>query len=304
MQHALLNRFQATLLGAVLGEAIGLQHQKNPALKLGSLSKKSVPKLQWAPLTRFCTQQLIHHNRFEGIDLFKQPIPQTTGEAMIALLPVALFFHEDRLKLWQNLAYAAGWENSEIVQPELFAVGCTIAAALQEKLDPLTLIPTVITHLKPLIGMEETTTTQQLQRVQRLLDEQAGLETALTTLMSQEVNPDIGLALYCFLSTPHDLRLALLRSAQTGARSSVICAITGALSGAFNSMSGIPIEWQLAIGSWETPSQEITTQSELLDLANRLLARWAGVYNPLTFSKEFRQLLPAIAAPQVIRKAM
>jgi hypothetical protein len=283
MQHALLNRFQATLSGAVLGEAIGLQHQKNPSLKLGSVSKKSVPKLQWAPLTRLYTQQLIHHNRFESIDLSKQPIPQTTSEAMIALLPMALFFHEDRLKLWQNLEYAAGWEDSAIVQQEF---------------------PTVITQIKSLSGTEETTTTQQLQRVQRLLDEQAGLETALTTLMSQEVSPDVGLALYCFLSTPNDLRLALLRSAQTGARSSVICAITGALSGAFNSMSGIPIEWQLAIDSWETPSQSMMTQSELLDLANRLLASWAGVYNPLTFSKEFRQLLPAIAAPQVIRKAM
>ncbi|MCY7275290.1 MAG: ADP-ribosylglycohydrolase family protein [Phormidesmis sp. CAN_BIN44] len=303
MQHALLNRFQATLLGAVLGEAIGLQYQKNPSLKLGSVSKKSLLKLQWAPLTYSYTQQIIHHNRFETVDFFKQPIPQTTAEAMIALLPVALFFHEDRLKLWQNLEHAAGWENSAIVQPELFVVGCTIAAALQERLDPLTLIPTVITHLKSLSGMEETTTTQQLQRVQRLLDEQAGLETALTTLMSQEVNPDVGLALYCFLSTPNDLRLALLRSAQTGARSSVVCAITGALSGAFNSMIGIPIEWQFAIDSWETPSQEITTQSEL-DLANRLFASWAGVYNPLTFSKEFGQLLPAIAAPQVIRKAM
>ncbi len=303
MQHALLNRFQATLLGAVLGEAIGLQHQKNPSLKLGSVSKEPVPKLQWAPLTYFYAQQLIQHNRFEIADLFKEQIPQTTAEAMIALLPVALFSHEDRSKLWQNLEHPAILGNSKLDPLELFAVGCTIAAALQETLDPLTLIPAVSTHLKSLSGDEETAI-QQLQRVQRLLNEQAGLETAVTLLTSQTINPEIGLALYCFLSTPHDLRLALMRSAQTGARSAVICAITGALSGAFNSMSGIPIEWQLALDSWVTPSQEVITQFELLELANRLLASWSGVYDPLTFSKEFGQLLPAIAAPQVIRKAM
>ncbi len=303
MQHALLSRFQATLLGAVLGEAIGLQHQKNPALKLGFISKQSMPNLQWAPLTYFYTQQLIQHNRFETV-LFQEPIPQTSGEAIIALLPVALFFHEDRLKLWQKLEYATGWRSSNIEPLDMFAIGCAIAAALQETLDPLTLIPTLITDLRSLNPIEETTTIQQLQRVQRLLDEQAGLEMAITSLTSQAIHSEIGLALYCFLSTPHDLRLALMRSAQTGARSSIICAITGALSGAFNSTNGIPIEWQLAIDSWEPPLHPVLTQSELLELANQLLASWSGVYNPLTFSKEFGQCLPAIAAPQVIRKAM
>ena len=295
MQYALLHRFQATLLGAVLGETIGLH-------PLQHLNRKSLPKLQWAAVTRFYTQQFLQHNRFDAAEFCEKLMPKTAGETTIALLPVALFFHEDRLKLRQMLNQVAE-QHSAIAQPPSFAVGCAIAEALQEKLDPLTLIPTIITDLQSQ-SRDETASIDQLEQVQKLLNEQAGLETALDRLTSNsDHDATIGLAFYCFLSTPHDLRLALLRAAQTGGRSSIVGALTGALSGAFNSMSGIPIEWQLALDSWEAPSEQIVTQSDLLEMANRLLASWSGVYNPLTSSKEFRQVA-AIAAPQVIRKAM
>ena len=304
MQYALLHRFQATLFGAVLGETIGLEYCNTLPLKPRQVFRKSQPKLQWAALTQFYTQQFLQPNRFDPVEFCEgEPMPKTTGETIVALLPVALFFHEDRLKLWQMLKQGAVWQPSTLARQESFAVGCAIADALQEKLDPLTLIPTVITYLQSLSRAETATCIDQLEQVQRLLDQQAGLETAIDRLTTtSDHDPAIGLAFYCFLSTPHDLRLALLRAAQTGA-SPIVGALTGAVSGAFNSMSGIPIEWQLGLDCWETPSEQIATQSHLLDLADRLLASWSGVYNPLTFSKEFRQVV-AIAAPQVIRKAM
>ena len=302
MQYALLHRFQATLFGAVLGETIGLYplYSKSPHPRLKQVSKNR-PKLQWAALTQFYTQQVIQYNRSDLAKFDEEPMPKTAAETTIALLPIALFFHEDRSKLWQMLKQAM-WQHSTIAQQESFAVGCAIADALQEKLDPRTLIPTILTDIKSL-GKDETDILQ-LEQVQRLLDEQAGLETALDRLTTISDNDAaIGLAFYCFLSTPHDLRLALLRAAQTGTRSPIVGALTGALSGAFNSMSGIPINWQLALNSWETPSGQMVAQSDLLDLADCLLASWSGVYNPLISSKEFRQVA-AIAAPQVIRKAM
>ena len=302
MQHALLHRFRATLLGAVLGETIGLHHlPRTPYLGLRQASK-SHPKLQWAALTQFYTQRVLQHNRFDSTEFCGESMPERAGETAIALLPIALCFHEDRSKLWQMLKQAM-WQRSSIAQQESFAVGCAIAAALQEKLDPLTLIPTIITDLKSL-SRDETASIDQLEQVQRLLDEQAGLETALDRLMMDSDNDAaIALAFYCFLSTPHDLRLALLRSTQVGTRSSTVCALTGALSGAFNGMSGIPIEWQSALDSWETPSEQVVTQLDLLDLADCLFASWSGVYSPLLSSEEFRQVA-AIAAPQVIRKTM
>lgn len=149
MQYALLHRFQATLLGAVLGEAIGLHHLKPPHSGLKQVSRKSPPKLQGAALTQFYTQQFLQHNRFDSVECCEEPIPKTAGETIVALLPIALFFHEDRLKLWQMLKQAM-WQHSPIAQQESFAVGCAIADALQEKLDPLTLIPTIIIYLKSL----------------------------------------------------------------------------------------------------------------------------------------------------------
>ncbi len=154
------------------------------------------------------------------------------------------------------------------------------------------------------MSRDATNSSHPFEQVQRLLDEQAGLETACDRVSTNsDHDAAIALAFYCFLSTPYDLRLALLRAAQTGPCAPLVGALTGALSGAFNSLSGIPIDWQLALDAWEISSEEITTQPELLNLANCLLARWSGVYEPLTFSKEFGQV-PAIAAPQVIRRVV
>ncbi len=146
MQYALLHRFQATLFGAVLGEAIGLQRLRPnmPALGRRSGSKTPQTRLQWAALTQFYTQQMLQPTRFDRVEFGEKPLPKTAGETIVALLPIVLFFHEDRQKLEQTLKQTAVWQPSAIAQQESFAVAGAIADALQEKLDPHTLMATVI----------------------------------------------------------------------------------------------------------------------------------------------------------------
>ncbi|MGV0023475.1 ADP-ribosylglycohydrolase family protein [Phormidesmis priestleyi] len=282
MQYALSNRFQATLVGAALGEAWGMEtdlHQTS-----------FTQPLPLQTLTQHYLQQLLESRNLEPFEQ-KLSAPDVTGKMAIALLSVGLFFHEDRLKLWQNLERAiARVQDPQVDQQGVFAVEFAIAEILQERLDPFTLIPQLLTTLEVLDDAKSGPLIQQLCQVQTLLQEQAGLDTALKLrhsegAISSSYPPGVALAFYCFLSTPDNFRLSLLRAART--HQPVVCGLTGALSGAYNGLNGMPIEWRLAINHTETLSQ-----------AGHLLAHWSGVYNPT----DCEALTSAVAAPQVIRK--
>jgi hypothetical protein len=95
------------------------------------------------------------------------------------------------------------------------------------------------------------------------------------------------LAIYCFLSTPEDFRIAIRRAYQIEDRSQFICALTGILAGAYNSLTGIPLNGYIA------------TQERLqwLLTAQNLLTTWAGVYQPLSAAAPL-----TVASPQVIQR--
>ena len=134
------------------------------------------------------------------------------------------------------------------------------------------------------------------------------------------VNPEnfipIALAFYCFLNTPEDLRLSVVRAARCGIAGQLTCALTGALSGAYNGAAAIPVEWRqlsLAVASrslaeGQEPSVWGTgSELKLVELANNLFAVWAGVYNPTAGPDSWAILCEgnayarSVAAPYVIR---
>jgi ADP-ribosylglycohydrolase len=297
MQYALLNRFQATLVGSALGEAWAM----------GTICQTSITQpLPLQTLTQHYLKQLLQSPK-ASLEPLNQDLsaPEVTGKMAIALLSIGLFFHEDHLKLWQSLERAISLryppgvvkvQNPQIDQRGVFAVEFAIAEILQERLDPLTLIPQLLATLEALDNLDSPLILQ-LQQVQTLLTQQAGLEAALKLGRSEgaissryplggasRYPQEVALAFYCFLSTPDDFRLSLLRAARS--HRPVVCALTGALSGAYNGLHGMAIEWRLAIDLAETLSQ-----------AGHLLSHWSGVYNPTDFG-----LTSAVAAPQVIRK--
>ena len=139
--------------------------------------------------------------------------------------------------------------------------------------------------------------TQQLLQVQTLLNQQAGLERAIAVTRSTP----IALAFYCFLSSLEDFRLSTLRAAQTDYQPQITTAIAGALSGAYNSISGIPINWRMALSRFEAQQAgwEIT-EVEMLQVSDALVSVWSGVYDQLTHPTDSNSLA-AIASPRVIK---
>jgi len=231
-------------------------------------------------------------------------------EIVVASVPVAMLDREPETKLREKLNQIV-----EVCQGNLdvklnnLAVGYAIALGLKQKLDPETAIPKTISYLQ-----EEGPLVELLKEVQSLLEKRADLETAITKLsekakaMQETLSGptpslmSLPLAFYCFLSSPENWELAVLRAARTG-RGSQICAIVGTLSGVYNSIAGIPVAWRRSLDARPLKIQAMgeaaTGEAEIIKLATSLWALWCGVYNPEITDKI--EVVPAVAPSNVIR---
>lgn len=280
MQSALLYRFQAAMMGAIVGETIGIQASGRLPPRRYSLNE----------LMQFYAESLIDPNRIEDSSdpIFREPL--TNAEAAIALLPVFLYFHDDFTKLRQNVQTVLKvWQNLSLSELDLLAIAYTLSQAFQESLNPRRLVsPMFDALLAPPEGIPKL---QRLQQVETMVQQKMGLEdaTQLILTLSDATTGDaaIALALYCFLSTAGDFRLSILRAAQTRYQVPGVTALTGALSGAYNSTIAIPSDWRSVL-----PGQE-----EIQQLCTRLLASWSGMYH---LNEKHMQMVSAqsIAAPR------
>jgi ADP-ribosylglycohydrolase len=268
----------------------------------------------------------IYHPRSSEFQSLLNP-----SEAAVAALPSAMFFHENKAKLREKIMLAIEvWpnENKPEWETAILAVGYAIARTLKDKLDPATAIEQTIAYLKI-----DNALTELLLQVQILLQRGADLETATTHLCKSAtevrerqgegekklptesiVNPGnlipIALAFYCFLNTPEDLRLSVLRAARCGIAGQLTCALTGALSGAYNGAAAIPVEWRQVSSATLEPGSLVCGREpsfwgtgsdvKIVELANNLFAVWAGVYRP-DAGLDSAALARAVAAPYVIR---
>ena len=294
MRYPLSSRFRATLIGAAIGQTLVLpsisEDKENPGLT------------EWR-LAVLGTQSLIRLGRFDLDDwreAFGKMINCVSTKAIIYTLPLALLYHENETKLRQNLQLvAACWQDDQVNRDSALAVGYAIAQSLTEKLNVADLIPQTIAFLGP-----ETELAQQLVQVQLLLEQRAGLER-VRSLLGRQAQPTtpIALAFYYFLSTLEDLRLSVMRATQNVYQPQLTTAITGALSGAYNSTAGIPASLRMKLTGVDAKplaAWGMTNEAEMLRLADSLFAVWSGVYDQNSRSIELTQVA-AIAAPRVIR---
>ncbi|MEH2049678.1 ADP-ribosylglycohydrolase family protein [Nostoc sp.] len=312
MRYSPISRFKGTLLGVFLGESLtfggGIQFQS--CLDLGKMAVLGTQSL--IALGRLDLDDWIRRQQEESLHLAAtDDIPI---KIIIATLPVALFFHENPIKLRQNLLRVLNiWEDDPVVRDGTLAVAYAIALALTEKLDPLTLIPQTIAF----VGETPTSIPKKLLRVQNLLEQGVGLSRVQAEFArEEELSNTIAMAFYCFLSTLEDFRLAVLQATYndnsqvqdaTPRSSKATGAITGALSGAYNGIGGIPVNWQVLLLQSNHPVWGLTSFSQMLELTDAFVAMWSGVYdltlNPRELAEEGCEvaLLCVYAAPRVIR---
>jgi len=292
MRYPLINRYKGTLLGALLGEVLakGANQQDNfcsDVSKIAVLAVQSLIELGKLDIDNWLEGD---QTKYPDLDITDCILPK----AIIATLPVAVFFHENSANLRQNLLHLLQiWEDDPIVRDGTLAVGYAIAQCFREKLHPRTLIPEIIAF----IGETSTLLPQKLLKLNDLLNKGVGLESAQAEFSRQaEPSNAIAMAFYCFLSTLEDLPLAVLRAThqdniwrgETGnLNSQTITTITGALSGAYNSTTGIPAKWRVLLFLTNLASWELTNFSQVLELADALVAVWSGVYDPALYLKKY-----------------
>ncbi|GAX40381.1 hypothetical protein NIES4075_13460 [Tolypothrix sp. NIES-4075] len=302
MRYSLESRFKGTIVGAFLGDlASGSKEQPKNWHEIALLGVESLITTSQLNLDDWiCRQQA----EFPHLDTSCVSL-----KAIIATLPVALFYFDNTVKLRQNLSQAiAIWDSDLVVRDGTLAVGYAIALSLTEKLDIKTLIPQTIDF----IGETPSKLPQTLLKVNNLLLQGAGLERVQGSLSREEkLSKAVAMAFYCFLSTLEDFRLSILRATDNRDALPAIGAITGALSGAYNSITSIPVSWQMKLSSANSATSTASNRKQMIELADALVAVWSGAYDLVPYPKDLQQegcamfdkqgTLCVSAAPRVIR---
>ncbi len=256
MQHLLLARFQGALIG---GNIIYLSS--------GQITHNQL-MIDTTPALTAGINCLIDRGQFDIRDWSQNIIADITSpdQAVIAMLPLMLFFHEDRIKLREvMIAVSHAWDLDWETCSSAVAIGYIISRSLTESFDPSIVVAQLLDqtiNLHPLLF-------QELSLIDRLTDQSSSLHQVTQKLaVSAEptITPSVW-AIYCLITTPEDFSLAIRRAAQIEGRSLLTCALTGILAGAQNSLSEIPLNGFLATQK----------RSHWLSLAANLLATWAGV---------------------------
>ncbi len=317
MRYSINSRFRGTILGLAIGATLGKcdsrqylsslnatpkTHQTtvNQSLELQSYSSPS--DAQIINLAVAGMKSLIQKGRFDLEDWHHcvgKDLSFNLLHSIIAILPLALFFHENEIKLRSSieLALASVGQDDPESQAIALAVGYAIASCLQ----PSFHAPELISQTISFVG-EERVISKKLSQVKILLEQNAGIETVATTLKQHHPSSSLALAFYCWLSTVEDFRLCVGRVRQKSSQPQFTCAITGALSGAYNAMAGIPatLRQVLSPDSDLMSDGSMTTQKEMLRLCDELFAVWSGVYSQPNQPNDLTKVA-AIAAPLVIR---
>jgi ADP-ribosylglycohydrolase len=314
MRYSVVNRFRGTLLGAFLGESLASIDEKQPQ----SLETRNFPSLHWGKILVSGAESLIELGTFDSDDWLQRQQRESpkldackavSPNMILGTLPITLFFHDNTIKLRQNLLHAVKiWHDDPGVRDGTLAVSYALAQSLTEKLNPATLIPQTISFL----GETTTSLPQNLSKVNVLLEQGASLEKVQGSLNREEkLSHVVAMAFYCFLSTLEDYRLSILRATRNGIYPKATGAITGALSGSYNSITGIPVNWLCLQKQANSAASEPSSFSEMIKLADALMYVWSGVYDLALHSIEVRDsasamaqsatLSQAIASPRVIR---
>jgi hypothetical protein len=304
MKHLLLTRFQGALIGA---NTIYINpHQITP----NQLIIDTTPALMKG------ITSLIHHGRFDPQDWAKNIFADISSpeRAIVAMLPLMLFFHEDRVNLRETLINVShSWQLDWETCSSAVAIGYIISRSLTESFNPKTIIPQLLdemSNLHPLIFQELSMILPWRGSANdRLLEQSSSLHQIaqrLTTTPHPIVMPTV-LAIYCLLSTPEDFSLATRRAYHIEDRSQLTCALTGILAGAQNSLAGIPLNGYIATqdrAQWLIASESLLTSWAGVDRehSSSRSATSAGTIGLLPASSQPTVAYPlAVAAPQVIQ---
>lgn len=316
MRYCLANRFRGNWLGSIIGEALAGEQHQSARLKIVQYQPES-----WLA-ARNCLipnswsdgrHKLTGHSRTR-IQFESQPLPNSiqetrpqqkyqiesqlksdcanaypTDRLTVLLLPLLLFYFDNQNLLRQIVTQNNPWYSiSPEALEDVLTWGNTIALVFREKIE----VKHLIKQIKLSIKAKNTNLSKKLIIVEEALITGKSLTKVIKDLSSLEKHHQIPLALslYCFGSTPEDFSLAVSLAARTGKWALTTAALTGAIAGSYNGLTGIPINWRM----WGYQNREY---QQAMKQVNKLYNDWSGVYNLSLDNDDFR----VVAVPQTIQ---
>jgi hypothetical protein len=313
----LLSRFQGAFVGATLGTAWGVYSLKHSGADLRHWQQflqnldqhLQVPSGAEVDAIAWVTSSLVERDSLDGLAAppLWQGMTFESQDVLRAALPILLFYHEDEHQLWKALqqlieilvAQNLLADPQERLWGNLLVVGMTCSLLLQP-LESSTLIPTLVNHLQSLSSMVPfpaqpicAELVQSLIQAQSLWQQGSSLSSVVSLLRqppASAMTEATALAFYCFLTTPTEFSLSLIRATQTQVQSKWIGCLTGILSGVYH---GIRLDVSISGFS----AHPIT--SKQLQLATHLFAVWSGVHQSATLLSHPISALQAVSAPKL-----
>lgn len=296
MQQSVLNKIQGGLAGMYISQQVSLALIEQTTASDELRKREREIFKNYALLAEASMESLIHCRGMKLEDWLATTSRLSTPDRLpIAIAPIAMYLQEDLPQLQQTLRLI-GRRNE--LDPEntstLVFLGTMIAMLLGERVSLDRLIPAVLATLpSPKDALSE-----QLLSIQdylALAPDGAPTPTNINELIAkiafsnQSYLLPAAMATYCFLSTPNSLQLATQRAAQIPSQPSLTLALTGLLVGTYRGLSCIPTSWY-ANGS--------RGAEQLIQSADRLVATWAGAYQPVVGSFSPANAIAATAVLQ------
>lgn len=244
MNQSLLNGFRGSLLGPIIAHKI--INPKETVLNWQIISQKIIIDL--------IQKEIISPETCQAIASDDEQL--TSGELILGILPLILFFHETEYLLSEQLEKIEKHINlTKKILEEAVLFRQIIYLIFKQEED----------CLKNIFDLSPS-----LKKIQTFLDNQIPLTELERQFRQQTVLDDnyLLLSLYCFSRTPDNFKLSILQASRFN--NPLILSITATLSGAYNGYSNIPLPWRLTI----TPDKDY---KRLYQQISQLWVKWAGV---------------------------
>ncbi|MGB7414606.1 MAG: ADP-ribosylglycohydrolase family protein [Thermosynechococcaceae cyanobacterium] len=272
MSYSLLSRFRGALIGSMVSEGLSLSNVSAQAKEvlcgdeIATSAQSLISPGAAASTAVSATRQELH-------------------QALASIIPIALYGHDNPQSLGQMITDTT----PQPLQAAALVIANIITAALTHPSPPFNPLPALIQQVT------DESLCQSLQQLEGLLNHRESLAISLQTLgdpRRREVS--IALALYCWLSTPEQFQLSVLRAHRIPHVSPLTLSLTGAFSGALNGQAAMPLPW---LQSTVASRSNIESMEKLAD---QLLATWSGCYHSDPVTADTMKAV-AVSAPGLLR---
>lgn len=331
MRHQTFERFQGMWWGSIVGQAVANQKQSSQ-----SLAKIEFPPQSWLtarqkiakilldePILEVANQDLSARSKDKSdlassvtnVDLSVAEIspnleqlwsfPDTLNP--LSLLPL-LFGDRNYQELWQKVTKVAYFQSPNLDQTTnntYLIWNHLLNQVLHSESEPwqldleLMLQKTIIE-----LAIGETTLINQLKLVVQAVAQSKSLAELSASISFNDSHHNfstaIALSWYCFITTPQDFQLSVLRTANLRHNlAGFTSALTGTLSGAYNGMAVIPWSWRTQI----CHSAKYFPEQKLME---KLFKNWLGIYLINNNHELYSYQINAVASSPMIqpRKAL